>query len=121
MPSTLREMIRSNQEIVEAVKLLENNLNACQPVSALGVDNHKQIKIMIEVISVGRSQSWIDNKYLTFPQNMREKWDNTEWRTATDAKEWLDGAFDIEELLYPEATPQKMWASIFPGVNISKQ
>jgi hypothetical protein len=32
---------------------------------------------------------------------MREKLENTEWRTATDAREWLDGQFDIDDLLYP--------------------
>jgi hypothetical protein len=114
-------MIRNTQEIIEAVKLLENNLETCQPISALGVNNHKQILIMIEVISEGYTQSWIDNKYLTFPQNMREKLENTEWRTATDAREWLDGQFDIEDLLYPDAMPQKSWATVLPGVNISKQ
>nr|WP_294941620.1 hypothetical protein [uncultured Mucilaginibacter sp.] len=114
-------MIRSSQEIIEAVRLLKNNLETCQPVSALGVDNLKQITIMIEVISIGCTQSWIDNKYLTFPQNMREKLDNTEWRTATDAREWLDGQFDIDDLLYPDAMPQKGWATVLPGVSIRKQ
>ncbi|WP_191187729.1 hypothetical protein [Mucilaginibacter pankratovii] len=74
--------------------------------------------IMIEVISMDHAQNWIDNKYLTFPQNMREKLENTEWRTATDAREWLDGEFEIEDLLYPEGTVQKNWSSIFPGLSI---
>jgi len=75
---------------------------------------------MLEVIMINRPQSWIDNKYLTFPQNLREKLDNIDWRTATDAREWLDGQFDIEELLYPEATPQKAWAN-FPGLDARKK
>ncbi|TFF39816.1 hypothetical protein [Mucilaginibacter psychrotolerans] len=114
-------MIRNSQEIIEAVRLLKNNLETCQPVSALGVDNRRQIMIMIEVISVGCTQNWIDNKYLTFPQNMREKLDNTEWRSATDAREWLDGLFDIDDLLYPDAVSQKSWATVLPGVDIRKQ
>jgi hypothetical protein len=114
-------MVRSSQNIIEAVRLLANNIETCQPLSALGVDNPKQIRIMIEVISMNHPQNWIDSKYLTFPQNMRAKLENTEWRTATDAREWLDGEFDIEDLLYPEITPQKNWASIFSGVNTKNQ
>ncbi|AMR33500.1 hypothetical protein A0256_19775 [Mucilaginibacter sp. PAMC 26640] len=114
-------MIRNSSEIIEAVRLLENNLETCQPVSALGIDNHKQIMIMIEVISVRCTQSWIDNKYLTFPQNMREKLENTEWRTATDAREWLDGQFEIEDLLYPDKMSQKGWATVLSGTIMNNQ
>lgn len=101
-------IIRSSQEIAEAVKLLEHNLETCQPVSALGIDNIKQIMMMIEVIKMNHSQSWINNKHLIFPQYMKEKLENTEWRTATDAREWLDGEFELEDLLYPDAAPHKL-------------
>jgi hypothetical protein len=110
-------MIRNNHEITEAIHLLQKNLETCQPVSALGVDNFKQIMIMLEVIGMRRSQYWIDETYLTFPQNLREKFENTEWRTATDAREWLEGKFEIHDLLFPEVPPQTSWSKYFSGTN----
>lgn len=86
--------------IKDAVTKLNQNLLECTHFSSFGYDNRLQIKIMLEVIEKNHSKSWINSKFLSPSELLREQPDNYLWRAACDAREWIDGEFPIEDLLF---------------------
>jgi hypothetical protein len=95
-------MKRDLFEITDSINKLEKNLKYCQPYNCFGNDNRIQIKIMLEVIKMDRSKSWIYSKYLNSDELLQEHPDNYMWQAAMDARDWLDGKFEIDELLFSE-------------------
>lgn len=111
-------MNRETAEMEEAIAKLEINLNRCVPYSCFGEDNKKQIIVMIDVIKHQRSTVWINSTYLSISEMFHEQPINSLWRSAMDAREWLDQQFDIAELLFKEAPFNK---SLLDGVLFSKE
>ncbi len=95
-------MNRNNLEIQNAIDKLERNYFTCAPFNCFGNDNRKQILGMLDVIKNNRSKIWINSSYLTLTEMFHEQPDNALWQSAIDAKDWLDGKFDIEELIFKE-------------------
>lgn len=95
-------MKRDASEIAKSIKKLEKNLANCHPYDCFGNDNKIQIKIMLEVIRNDRSKSWINTKYLNSEELLKKQPDNYMWQAAIYAREWLDGEYEIEELLFSE-------------------
>ncbi|MBD1363086.1 hypothetical protein IDJ77_04615 [Mucilaginibacter sp. ZT4R22] len=98
------DMTRNPQEIINAITKLERNLNTCVPYSCFGNDNKKLVLIMLDVIRNNRSNLWINSTYLSVSEMFHQHPDNALWQSALDAKEWLEGQFEIEELLFKEVT-----------------
>ena len=95
-------MKRSTQEINNAIAQLEKNLATCEVYNCFGDDNRLLIAVMIDVIKMNRSKHWIDSNNLSLNERTQEYPDNCLWRAAMDAREWLDGKFDLDELFFPE-------------------
>jgi hypothetical protein len=57
---------------------------------------------MLEVIRMDRAKPWINTKYLNSEELLQKQPDNYMWQAAIYAREWLDGEFEIEELLFSE-------------------
>ena len=95
-------MQRAQSEINNAVLKFERNLNTCAPYCCFGNDNKIKIIAMIDVIKNNRSKIWINSTYLTPTEMMHEHPDNPFWQAATDARDWLDGDFTVEELLFTD-------------------
>jgi hypothetical protein len=95
-------MQRSPSELVESMNMLESNLWFCHPYDCFGYDNRTKIKVMLEVMQMDRSKVWINSRYLNADELMEKNPDNTMWRAAMDARNWLDGEFELEELLFSE-------------------
>jgi hypothetical protein len=95
-------MNREPQQIQNALAKLERNLNTCVPYSCFGNDNRKQILVMLDVIRNNRAKLWINSKYLSISEMFHEQPDNALWQSAIDARDWLDGQFAIEELMFKE-------------------
>lgn len=95
-------MNREPQEIQNAMAKLERNLQVCVPYSCFGNDNKKLVLIMLDVIRNNRSKTWINSTYLSISEMFHQHPDNASWQSALDAKEWLDGRFGIDELLFKE-------------------
>jgi hypothetical protein len=95
-------MQRSPSELVESMNMLESNLWFCHPYDCFGHDNRVKIQAMLEVIQMDRSKVWINSRYLNADELMEKNPDNVMWRAAMDARNWLDGEFELEELLFSE-------------------
>lgn len=95
-------MQRTLSELIESMNRLESNLWNCHPYDCFGLDNRIKIKIMLEVMQLDRSKVWINSKYLNAGELMEKNPDNAMWRAAMDARNWLDGEFELEELLFSE-------------------
>lgn len=95
-------MKRDAFEIAKAIQKLEKNSANCHHYDCFGIDNKIQIKIMLEVIRMDRPKSWINTKYLNAEELLQKLPDNYMWQAAIFAREWLDGEFEIEELLFSE-------------------
>lgn len=95
-------MNRNHLEIQSAIVKLEKNYFTCAPFNCFGNDNRKQISAMLDVIKNNRSKIWIYSSYLTLTQMLHKQPDNALWQAAIDAKDWLDGEFEIEELIFKE-------------------
>lgn len=87
---------------IKAVKKLEQNILNCSPFDAFGFDNVAKINIMLDVILLDRSTAWINSSFLTSEELLMSQPDNVFWQSALDARAWLDGSIEIEDLLFPE-------------------
>ncbi|MBE9585859.1 hypothetical protein IM792_15490 [Mucilaginibacter sp. JRF] len=90
-------------EISNAITLLELNAIKCSPFDCFGNDVRKQIYAMIDVLNNQRSKEWINARYLAENEIYATNLDNVVWRSAMDARDWMDGLFEIDDLLFPEA------------------
>ena len=95
-------MQRTEVEILKSIKMLEHNSLHCHPFDCFGNDNRAKIEIMLDVIKMDRTLAWINSKFLNSIELMQTNPDNKLWRVAMDAKNWLDGEFEIGELLFSE-------------------
>jgi len=111
-------MSREPQEIQNAILKLERNLKNCAPYDCFGNDNRRHIIIMLDVIKNRRLKVWINSTYLTTSEMFHEQPDNPLWQCAIDAKDWLDGKFAIEELLFGEV--QLSSHKLFEGINFNR-
>ncbi|MCQ6956332.1 hypothetical protein [Mucilaginibacter aquariorum] len=84
------------------MKTLERNLVYCYIYDCFGFDNRIKIKIMLEVMRMDRSKEWIDSAYGDADRLIEKESDDTMWQAALDARSWLDGEFELEELLFSE-------------------
>lgn len=95
--------VRSKVERQAAIDRLKQNKKKCKPCNFFGQDNHLCIDIMVDIIEKERSQEWI---YQTYPGlNEQGQEDANEHRkrvSAINARDYLMGNGELEELLYPE-------------------
>jgi hypothetical protein len=84
-----------------AVKTLEKNILSCSPFDAFGYDNVEKINIMLDVILLNRSVAWINSTFLTSDELLVSQPYNVYWQSALDARAWVDGTIEIDDLLFP--------------------
>ncbi|TWR30913.1 hypothetical protein FPZ43_00065 [Mucilaginibacter pallidiroseus] len=100
-------MQRALKDVQEAILKLEKNLITCVPYCCFGHDNKKRIAAMIDVLKNNRTIVWINSNFLTPTELFHEYPDNPLWRAALDAREWLDGSFDVNDLLFNDVNTFK--------------
>lgn len=95
--------MRNMEERQAAIDRLKQNKEKCNQYNLFGEDNHQHIDIMIDVIEEDKSEEWI---YDTYPGcNKLGKFDSKEhskWVTAINARDYLRGKLELDDLLYPE-------------------
>ena len=95
--------IRTKEEISFAVNRLKENKKKCSVRNFFGENNHEHIDIMIDVIENERSEEWI---YITFPScddlGEEDCHEHSKFVSAINARDYLAGNEEIEDLLYPE-------------------
>jgi len=101
-------MIISEDKRAKAVKKLEQNILTCSPFDAFGFDNVAKINVMLDVILLDRSVAWINSTFLTTDELLMSQPDNVFWLSALDARAWLDGNIEIEDLLFPDRNQHQM-------------
>jgi hypothetical protein len=96
----MENYIRSEEEIAEAVRLLEQNKSECKRYNMFGSDNHAKIDVRIDTIKNQRSEDYV---YRTYPSDNEEDEEDMNlhdlWQAGIGALEYLRGECPIENLI----------------------
>ncbi|MBL4675130.1 MAG: hypothetical protein JKY70_02830 [Mucilaginibacter sp.] len=96
------KIYRTADEVKDMLEQLASNKLLCFPFDAFGSDNVAKIDTMRDVIQMNRSEAWINSKFLTDQELLLNEPDNELWQVALDARSWLNGKFEVSDLLFPE-------------------